>query len=119
MNQRTIPAHLLHALGLLFFIALGAKAQSPSSPSDTLPPPKATKSVMNFSNVKGWDSGGKPVAPEGFVVTPFADGFDNPRWMYVLPNGDVLVAESNSNYNLLQKIGGWVIGASASIELLC
>lgn len=69
---------------------------------------------MNFSKVKGWENGGKPLSPEGFVVTPFADGFDNPRWMYVLPNGDVLVAESNSNYSLLQKIGGWVIGASAS-----
>src|SRR5690606_30390557 len=65
-------------------------------------------------SVKGWENGKKPIAPEGFEVTAFANGFDNPRWMYVLPNGDVLVAESNSNYSLLQRIGGWIIGASSS-----
>ena len=41
-----------------------------------------------------WPSGGAPVAPPGFRVTLFADGFQNPRWLCALPNGDVLVAES-------------------------
>ena len=84
---------------------------------DTLPPPFATKSVMNFSNVIGWKDGMTPKAPDGFTVTKYADGFNNPRWLYVTPNGDVLVAESNSNHTLLEKIGGRLVGASKSNNL--
>ncbi len=58
-----------------------------------------------------------PTAPEGFKVTKFADGFDNCRWLYVTSNGDVLVAESNSNHPLIEKIGGTIIGASKSNNL--
>ncbi|WP_309924719.1 MULTISPECIES: sorbosone dehydrogenase family protein [unclassified Arcicella] len=72
---------------------------------------------MNFSNVHGWENGQTPIAPEGFIVTRFADQFDNPRWMYVTPNGDILVAESNSNHTLIEKIGGRIIGASKSNNL--
>jgi glucose/arabinose dehydrogenase len=85
--------------------------------SDSLPPPNATKSVMNFSNVIGWKEGEAPVAPEGFTVTKFADGFDNPRWIYITSNGDILIAESNSNHPLFEKIGGTIIGASKSNNL--
>ncbi len=84
---------------------------------DTLPPPYTTKSAMNFSNVIGWADGRTPKAPEGFTVTKYADKFENPRWMYVTPNGDVLVAESNSNHSLLEKIGGRIVGASKSNNL--
>lgn len=93
------------------------KKSKPVSYSDSLPAPYATKSSMNFSNVIGWENGITPVAPEGFKVEKFAEGFDNPRWMYVTPNGDVLVAESNSNYGLLKKVGGVLIGASKSNNL--
>ena len=63
--------------------------------SDTLklPPPNATKSKTNFSNVQGWEDGKTPHAQEGFKIEKFADGFENPRWMYATPNGDILVAE--------------------------
>lgn len=37
-----------------------------------------------------------PQATSGLAVNQFAGGFDHPRWLYVLPNGDVLVAESNA-----------------------
>lgn len=87
------------------------------NPNDTLPPPYETKSAWNFSEVEGWDNQQKPIAPEGFKVTQYANGFENPRWMYVLPNGDVVVAESNSNYSLLKKIGAFIIGASKSKSL--
>lgn len=82
-----------------------------------LPEPFATKSVSNYSNVKGWEDGKKPKAPEGFMVTKYADGFDNPRWMYVSPNGDILVVESNSNYSILKQIGATIIGAGSSKNL--
>ncbi len=85
--------------------------------TDTLPVPYATKSAMNFSNVVGWKNGRTPKAPEGFVVTNYASGFDNPRWAYITPNGDVLVAESNSNYSIFKRIGAFIIGASKSNNL--
>jgi glucose/arabinose dehydrogenase len=92
-------------------------SQDKSSKSDTLPEPFATKSKMNFSNAVGWKDGEKPIAPAGFTVTKYAEGFENPRWMYVTPNGDVLVAETNSNHKLYEKIGGPLIGASRANNL--
>jgi len=59
-----------------------------------LPEPYATPSVNNFSKVLGWSGGQKPVAPAGFTVTKFADGFHNPRWIYVAPNGDIFVSDA-------------------------
>jgi len=84
---------------------------------DTLPAPFATRSSMNFSKVIGWKDGKTPVAPKGFKVSRYADGFQNPRWLYVLPNGDVLVAESNSNYTFVQKAGAVVLGANRADDL--
>jgi glucose/arabinose dehydrogenase len=85
--------------------------------TDTLPPPFATKSVMNFSNVIGWEDGSKPIAPPGFTVSLYADRLDNPRWLYQAPNGDVLVAESNTEVGLITKIGASIIGATKADNL--
>lgn len=82
-----------------------------------LPEPFETKSVSNYSNVIGWKDGETPKAPEGFKVTNYANNFENPRWMYVTPNGDVLVAESNSNYSIPKQIGATLIGAGGSNNL--
>ncbi|MGO4771048.1 sorbosone dehydrogenase family protein [Flavobacterium sp. W22_SRS_FK3] len=62
----------------------------------TLPPPFATESKSNNSKVIGWPEGKTPTAPEGFKVTKFADGFENPRWTYIAPNGDIFVVESGT-----------------------
>src|SRR5512133_440656 len=83
---------------------------------DSLPPPFATKSKMNFSKVIGW-KGQMPKAPIGFEVDQFADGFENPRWLYFAPNGDLLVAESNSNHTFIEKILAPFIGANRSNNL--
>ena len=69
-------------------------ADAPKPPE--LPPPGATPSARKFSKVVGWPEGKLPTAPPGFTVTKFAENLDSPRWLYVLPNGDVLVAESSS-----------------------
>ena len=62
----------------------------------TLPPPvKALIPTVNIAPAQGWPQGFQPTPPTGYKVTPFARGLDHPRWVYVLPNGDVLVAESN------------------------
>ncbi len=63
----------------------------------TLPQPvKRLIPTVNIAPAKGWRAGGMPTTMAGLVVTPFADQLDHPRWVYVLPNGDVLVAESNA-----------------------
>ncbi len=85
-------------------------AQSPQKAA--LPAPFATKSTKNFSKVIGWENGLIPQAPKGFVVTLYADGLQNPRWTYVTPNGDVLVAESNTIKNTVMQVGAVVLGAA-------
>src|ERR1041385_5618073 len=52
--------------------------------------------VMQVGTVKTWTSGGTPVAAGDLTVRAFARDLDHPRWLYVLPNGDVLVSETNA-----------------------
>jgi len=68
-----------------------------------LPKPYATESVRNENKLVEWPDGKMPVAPKGFTVTKFADGFNHPRWTYIAPNGDMFVAESNTK-NSANKI---------------
>jgi len=75
-----------------------------------LPPPYDTKSVMHFSKAVEWPEGLKPTAPEGFVVSKFASNLQNPRWVYALPNGDVLVAETKKEEKGLMKVAAKVTG---------
>jgi glucose/arabinose dehydrogenase len=120
-NLIFIESNPINYWGLLAFLLLSNHCSSQNkiskSKADTLPEPYETKSAMNFSHVIGWEDGTVPKSPIGFTVTKYADGFDNPRWMYITPNGDVLVAESNSNHTLVEKIGGRLIGASKSNNL--
>ena len=68
-----------------------------TGPNPTLPEPNETLiPTLHIAPAKGWPEGGKPVAAAGTSVAAFASGLDHPRWIYVLPNGDVLVAESNA-----------------------
>jgi len=59
-----------------------------------LPPPNTTRAVANPPSIVLWPNGTTPVTPAGFEVNLFADRLENPRMVYVLPNGDVLVMES-------------------------
>jgi glucose/arabinose dehydrogenase len=59
-----------------------------------LPAPYATKSVSKRVDIEPWPAGKTPTAPAGFKVALYAGELQSPRWMYVAPNGDVLVAES-------------------------
>ena len=87
-------------LGVLF-VTRGDTAKLPDTaslgPSPTLPEP--TKSLMptvHIAFAKGWPEGSTPTAASGLAVDAIASGLDHPRWLYELPNGDVLVAESNA-----------------------
>jgi glucose/arabinose dehydrogenase len=90
------------AVGFLFLF-IGAFAAEQNSrhvietgPSDqlVLPPPYATRATANPSTIVPLPTGKTPTAPAGFEVSLFAEELDNPRMIYVLPNGDVLVTES-------------------------
>lgn len=52
--------------------------------------------TIGVAKAVGWPQGAMPTAAAGMKVQPFAAGLDHPRWLYRLPNGDVLVAETNS-----------------------
>ncbi|MEO8307591.1 MAG: sorbosone dehydrogenase family protein [Pseudomonadota bacterium] len=52
--------------------------------------------TLQIAPAKGWPAGGKPIAAAGINVNAFASGLAHPRWLYTLPNGDVLVAETNA-----------------------
>ncbi|MCY7354971.1 MAG: sorbosone dehydrogenase family protein [Lysobacter sp.] len=66
-------------------------------PNPTLPAPdKRLIPTVNIAPATGWANGAKPIAAAGLAVNAFAQGLDHPRWLYVLPNGDVLVAETNA-----------------------
>ena len=68
-----------------------------SGPDPTLPQPdQQAIPTVNVAPAKGWGSDQKPSAAAGFAVASYAADLDHPRWLYVLPNGDVLVAETNA-----------------------
>ena len=52
--------------------------------------------MVSTAKARGWPAGATPDLAAGLAVTPFGHGLDHPRWLYVLPNGDVLVAETNA-----------------------
>jgi glucose/arabinose dehydrogenase len=61
-----------------------------------LPPETSPIPTVHVAQARGWPEGKMPTAAPGLTVTRFASGLDHPRWLYVLPNGDVLVAETNA-----------------------
>ena len=82
-------------------------------PQPALPPPQETLiPTLNIAPAVGWPTGATPVAAPGLRVAAFASGLDHPRWLYVLPNGDVLVAETNAPPKPDDRKGirGWVMG---------
>lgn len=82
-------------------------------PDPTLPPPTvALIPTVNIAPAKGWANGAMPTPAPGLKVAAFADKLDHPRWVYVLPNGDVLVAETNAPPRPEDGTGirGWIMG---------
>jgi glucose/arabinose dehydrogenase len=68
-----------------------------TGPKPVLPAPRRSLlPTVNVVTAKGWTGEEKPVAADGTAVSAFARGLDHPRWLYVLPTGDVLVAETNA-----------------------
>jgi glucose/arabinose dehydrogenase len=86
------------ALLMLCLFAVPALAQDVGyGPNPQLPAPsKSLVPTVNIAPAVGWPEGGQPVAAKGLAVTAFARDLDHPRMVRTLPNGDVLVAETNA-----------------------
>lgn len=67
----------------------GANPDLPAAHSQLIP-------LVKIAPAKGWPAGVTPTAAPGLQVKMFASGLDHPRWLYTLPNGDILVAETNA-----------------------
>lgn len=83
---------LIHSMVLLTMVAV----ESLAAEKEELPKPFATPSTIKHPKVIGWPSDRQPSAPAGFKVSRFGKSLESPRWLYVLPNGDVLVAQSRT-----------------------
>ena len=74
---------------------LPVDATSGSRPQIVAPNPTLIP-TLKIAPAEGWPTGAMPLAAKGLTVNAFATGLDHPRWLYVLPNGDVLVAETDA-----------------------
>ena len=140
MNKSSILFTILVVLVFfaVVFVEVGAgtsPAQDVSigyGPNPQLPAPdRSLIPVLNPPNAIGWKEGERPKAANGMQVSAFASGLDHPRWLYVLPNGDVLVAETNAPkrpddskgikgffFKLFQKKAGGGVPSANRITLL-
>jgi glucose/arabinose dehydrogenase len=107
---------LFVAAALSLCAAAHAETVAPETtvgPQPALPAPKnPLLPTINIAPAQGWPDGVKPLAARGTEVAAFARGLQHPRWLHVLPNGDVLVAESNAPPKPKDAPGGfkrWVM----------
>ncbi|MFW2828701.1 PQQ-dependent sugar dehydrogenase [Sphingomonas sp. ID0503] len=109
---------IIAGIGLIWWLASGGQAKLDVAdvqgrfPKIVDPIGARIIPVMNVPKAVGWKDGATPVAAPGLKVAAFATGLDHPRQVYVLPNGDVLVAESNkpADYGDGKGFTGWVQG---------
>jgi glucose/arabinose dehydrogenase len=101
-----IPGSSRIVVLVMFILALGISgcgerarqsAQAGMGPEPTLPAPSTSLiPLVKIAPAKGWPEGVTPLAAADMQVKLFAGALDHPRWLYVLPNGDLLVAETNA-----------------------
>lgn len=105
------------ALAAIVLAGCGDEATLPveagMGPNPVLPPPdESLIPTVNIAPADRWPEGARPVPAEGLEVAAFAEDLVHPRWLYVLPNGDVLVAETNAppQPEDTKGIRGWIMG---------
>ena len=121
-QAHTTPRHAAWALSALAALTLSACGDISRVPIDKgigpnpeLPEPVTSMlPTIKVAKAEPWPEGQMPTAAAGTTVQRFAGELDHPRWLHVLPNGDVLVAESNAPERPLRKelqgVRGWVQG---------
>ena len=82
-------AHLAHAQAPAMPVGFGPHPVLPAPDKQFIP-------TVNVAPVQRWTAGQHPAVAAGLAIRAYARGLDHPRWLYVLPNGDVLVAETNA-----------------------
>jgi glucose/arabinose dehydrogenase len=89
-----------------------SKAAWGSAP--VVPPakPQGAMPTLKMPTAQGWTKGQKPVAAPGLKVNAFATDLEHPRWIEVLPNGDVLVAESTQIPSPVRSVFGYAMQAT-------
>jgi glucose/arabinose dehydrogenase len=116
-SARILVAGALVAMLVSCGAALKAPDQAGIGPHPVLPEPTSRLlPTINIAPAKGWSRDAKPVAAAGLMANTFANGLNHPRWLYVLPNGDVLVAESNGPHKF--EVGGprtWAMGIAQEV----
>lgn len=118
-RRAPIGPPMLAVVGMLTVLTLGACGEQSRLPdsSDVGPRPRLVEPVktlvptVNIAPAAPWPEGQMPTAVGGTQVGAFAAGLDHPRWLHVLPNGDVLVAETNAPARPAQGKGlkGWIM----------
>src|SRR6185369_16295557 len=124
------------AISALLLAGCGDRAelpeQSSQGPNPQIPTPRTSFiPTVNIADATGWSAKERPMPAAGLAVKAFAAGLDHPRWMLVLPNGDVLVAETNAPpqpedakgikgwfYGLFQKRAGAAVPSADRITFL-
>jgi glucose/arabinose dehydrogenase len=107
LNQAKVAlmksAHKCTSVGVLLLMVAGCSNETPFpeeagyGANPTLPAPRSSWSpTITVPRTIGWPAGEKPTPAAGFEVTAFAEKLDHPRTLYELPNGDILIAESNA-----------------------
>ena len=106
---------LLALSGAVLLIAVGRTAKVPeqaaTGPQPVLPKPnKRLIPTIDIAKARGWPKGAQPTPASDLAVNAYETGLAHPRWLYVLPNGDVLVAETNapSRPEEGRGIKGWI-----------
>src|SRR5262245_34657068 len=88
---------------------LPEQADTGSRPVLAEPNPTKLIPTVKIAPAIGWPQDLTPTAAPGLAVNAYANGFDHPRWIYVLPNGDVLVAEANRPAKKSEGLRAWIM----------
>ena len=83
-----------------------------SAPLVPVAKPQGSLPTLKMPTARGWSDGQKPVAAPGLKVNAFAAGLKHPRWINVLPNGDVLIAESNQVAGPIRSVFSYAMQAT-------
>src|SRR5213596_3731396 len=74
--------------------------------------PQGAIPTLKMPTAKGWSDGQKPTVAPGLKVNAFATGLKHPRWIDVLPNGDILVAEASQIAGPVRNVFGYAMQAT-------
>src|SRR5881392_1025962 len=117
MTMSSIFAWIVARIGAvaLMWRRLQGAAPAPAWGSAPLVPaakPQGAIPTLKMPSARGWTDGQIPIAAPGLKVNAFASGLKHPRWIYVLPDGGVLIAESNQIPGPVRNVFGYAMQAT-------